>query len=159
MHQDRVAIDPDTGQVTARADWADRPLLSKLTSLGISAHMGRLFGGVSQLALAALALGLICMIVWGYRMWWQRRPTRSLGLGAPAAGRRPSGGSLVAVGAIAVLAGLALPLLGVSLLTFLVLDALVIGYGRPWWRARTATATSGPDEKELVDASTSTDEF
>jgi plastocyanin domain-containing protein len=32
---------------------------------------------VNQILLAALALGLLCVIVWGYRMWWQRRPTRA----------------------------------------------------------------------------------
>ena len=49
----------------------------KLTRLGINAHMGRLFGLVNQLLLAALALGLLCVIFWGYRMWWQRRPART----------------------------------------------------------------------------------
>ena len=39
--------------------------------------MGILFGLVNQILLAALALGLLCVIVWGYRMWWQRRPTRA----------------------------------------------------------------------------------
>ena len=39
--------------------------------------MGYLFGLANQLLLAALAVGLLCVIVWGYRMWWQRRPTRA----------------------------------------------------------------------------------
>ncbi|MEK8104717.1 PepSY-associated TM helix domain-containing protein [Micromonospora sp. M12] len=38
---------------------------------------GVLFGPINQILLAALALGLLCVIVWGYRMWWQRRPTRT----------------------------------------------------------------------------------
>ncbi len=145
VRKDRAAIDPDTGQVSARADWADRPTLSQLSSLGVLAHMGILFGWVNQVALAALATGAICMIVWGFRMWWLRRPTRSTGLGrglvAPAAGKRPSVGAVVALGALAILAGLAMPLLGVSLLAFLLIDAIVIGYRRP---ARTAPASAPP---------------
>ncbi|WP_238432720.1 PepSY-associated TM helix domain-containing protein [Micromonospora tarensis] len=75
--KDRVAVDPTGGQVTARSDFADWPVLAKLSGLGIQAHMGILFGPVNQILLAALALGLLCVIVWGYRMWWQRRPARA----------------------------------------------------------------------------------
>ncbi|MFC6091711.1 PepSY domain-containing protein [Saccharothrix lopnurensis] len=70
---DKVAVDP----ATARADWADRPFLAKLSSLGIQAHMGRLFGLANQIALFLLAAGILTLIVLGYRMWWQRRPTRA----------------------------------------------------------------------------------
>jgi len=41
--------------------------------------MGTLFGIFNQIALALLAIGLIFIILWGYRMWWQRRPTRADG--------------------------------------------------------------------------------
>jgi uncharacterized iron-regulated membrane protein len=51
--------------------------MAKLSKLGVQAHMGYQFGLANQLLLAALALGLLCVIVWGYRMWWQRRPTRT----------------------------------------------------------------------------------
>lgn len=125
---DRIAVDPGTGQVSARADWADRPLLSKLTSLGINAHMGILFGWVNQVLLAALALGLICMIFWGYRMWWQRRPTRELS--PPGAAQRPSFGAIAMLGVLAIGLGLAMPLFGLSLVAFLVIDAVVVSQVR-----------------------------
>jgi uncharacterized iron-regulated membrane protein len=51
--------------------------MARLSKLGVQAHMGYLFGLANQLLLAALALGLLCVIVWGYRMRWQRRPTRA----------------------------------------------------------------------------------
>src|SRR5262249_31046389 len=83
---DRITVDPATATLTARSDFADWPLLAKLSKLGIQAHMGYLFGPANQILLASLALGLLCMIVWGYRMWWQRRPTRTRApLGAPPA--------------------------------------------------------------------------
>lgn len=67
------------------SDW---PLIAKFTQWGIYAHMGNLFGLANQILLAALALGLICVIIWGYRMWWQPRPTRA---GRPAPVGAPLG--------------------------------------------------------------------
>ncbi|GAA2972714.1 hypothetical protein JCM13580A_10270 [Streptomyces drozdowiczii] len=49
---DTAAVDPATGKVTDRASWADYPLLSKMTSWGIDAHMGLLFGLSNQIFLA-----------------------------------------------------------------------------------------------------------
>jgi hypothetical protein len=43
------------------SDW---PLIAKFTQWGIYAHMGNLFGLANQILLAALALGLICVIIW-----------------------------------------------------------------------------------------------
>jgi uncharacterized iron-regulated membrane protein len=126
-----AAIDPASGQVTARTRWADYPLPAKLSKLGVAAHMGLLFGLINQILLAALALGLICVIIWGYRMWWQRRPTRDnqtgrrVPLGSPPARgtwRELSKPALI-IGILLVAAiGWALPVLGVTLLAFLALD-------------------------------------
>ncbi|RKN47737.1 PepSY-associated TM helix domain-containing protein [Micromonospora endolithica] len=129
--RDRVAVDPTAGTVTARSDFADWPLLARLSSLGIQAHMGVLFGPVNQILLAGLALGLLCVIVWGYRMWWQRRPTRTdrrAPVGTPPArgGVRglPWWVLLLAVPATVAL-GWALPWFGVTVLGFLVVDTLL----------------------------------
>jgi uncharacterized iron-regulated membrane protein len=128
VHLDRVAIDSTGHTVAARSNFAEWPLLAQLSKLGVQAHMGNLFGIVNQLLLAALAIGLLCVIVWGYRMWWQRRPTRvdrpALVGTPPARGgwlRLPA--SAIAIGVPVVFAiGWALPLLGVSLAAFLVFD-------------------------------------
>ncbi|MFD6491119.1 PepSY-associated TM helix domain-containing protein [Streptomyces sp. NPDC060188] len=133
--RDSLAVDASIDQVVDRVDFADWPLLSKLTRWGINAHMGTLFGLANQVLLAVLAVGLICVIVWGYRMWWQRRPTRAdrrAPLGAPPARGAwrgvPSAG--LAVGVVAVVAlGWALPLFGIPLAAFLVVD-LVTGVVR-----------------------------
>jgi uncharacterized iron-regulated membrane protein len=97
----------------------------------------------NQLALAALALGLATLVVLGYRMWWQRRPTRATGLRpGPAI---PPGGlarlpwpGLLAVAAVAVAVGWFLPLLGISLAAFLVVDLALALYR---WAA---TSPGGP---------------
>ena len=139
LGRDSIAVDGATGTVTDRSDFADWPFMAKLTQWGIYAHMGQLFGLANQLILAALALGLICVIIWGYRMWWQRRPTREnrrAPVGAPPVGRGawqglPGWGIAVGVPVVFVIAWV-LPLFGVPLLVFLAVD-LVIGAirGRP----------------------------
>ncbi|MCC8242997.1 PepSY domain-containing protein [Saccharothrix sp. NEAU-S10] len=142
---DKVAVDPGNATVTARADFADRPVLAKLSTLGIQAHMGVLFGLVNQIALALLAAGILALVVLGYRMWWQRRPTRA-DRRAPL-GAAPERGTwqhlplwfVIPAPLVLIAIGWAIPLLGLSLLAFLVLDAL-IGLARRRGRARTDAA-------------------
>ncbi|WP_218004800.1 PepSY-associated TM helix domain-containing protein [Actinomadura macra] len=130
VHQDKIAVDASTVRVSARVNWADHPWLAKLSTLGIQFHMGRLFGLPNQILLSATALGLLGIIGWGYRMWWRRRPTRN-GRRAPF-GRPPARGSwrrlprpLLLLGIPAVLfVGWAIPLFGITLLAFLMVDAI-----------------------------------
>ncbi|TNH28064.1 PepSY domain-containing protein [Micromonospora orduensis] len=145
--KDRVAVDPTGGTITARSDFADWPLLAKLSGLGIQAHMGILFGPINQILLAALALGLLCVIVWGYRMWWQRRPTRAdrralAGTPPPRGGVRglPLWALLIGV-PVTVAIGWALPLFGVTLLAFLIIDVVAGAVSR---RRRPASAPTSP---------------
>jgi uncharacterized iron-regulated membrane protein len=127
---DSIAVDGATGQVTDVLRFAQWPLAAKLTSWGIQLHMGLQFGLVNQIALAALAVALVTVVVRGYLMWWRRRPTRG---SAWAAGRPPLRGALrqvhpaQAVGVLvaAALVGWFVPLLGLSLIAFLLVDALV----------------------------------
>jgi uncharacterized iron-regulated membrane protein len=128
VQRDEVALDPYTGAVTESIAWSDFPVMAKLTRIGILAHMGSLFGLVSQLALAAMALGLLCVLFWGYRMWWQRRPTRGARRPTPPVRRgtmrtlsQPASFAIV-LGAVVV--GWLLPVFGVSLLVFVAGDAI-----------------------------------
>ncbi|MET0190184.1 MAG: PepSY-associated TM helix domain-containing protein [Pseudonocardia sediminis] len=123
--QDSVAVDPSTGAVVDQLRFADWPVAAKLARWGIDAHMGILFGVANQIVLAALALAIICLVVWGYRMWWLRRPTRGGFAGPPGVRSKPAFSAVLTVGAVAVLVGLALPVFGVSLIAFLLLDAVV----------------------------------
>ncbi|GAA4934959.1 PepSY-associated TM helix domain-containing protein [Streptomonospora halophila] len=142
---DSAAVSAETAEVTDVVRFADYPLMAKLTTWGIDAHMGTLFGPANQLLLTALAGGLITVIVMGYRMWWQRRPTRSgaLGVGRPfprGSFRALPLGYKLAVVLLLALIGFAVPLLGASLLLFLAVDVLL------GWRARTkGSRPPGPD--------------
>lgn len=126
---DAVAVDGESLEVVDRYVFAEADIASKLTRWGIDLHMGVLFGVVNQLVLFVIASALVAMIVWGYLMWWQRRPTRE----GPGVGRPPRRGALrrapwwgvalvlLAAGAV----GLLLPLVGVSLVVFVVIDTVV----------------------------------
>lgn len=127
---DAVAVDAVTGNVVNRYDFATQPLVAKLVNWTIDAHMGILFGLANQLLLAATAVGLIVVIIAGYRAWWQRRPTRSTTRRWARPPRRGAWRQLhpallatvvLLTGAIAWLA----PLFGGSLLAFLVIDGIV----------------------------------
>ncbi|MFH9084934.1 PepSY-associated TM helix domain-containing protein [Streptomyces sp. NPDC017673] len=124
--QDSVAVDPATGQVTDELRFADHPLLAKLTRWGIDLHTGVLFGLVNQIALALLVLALVLLVVWGYRMWWQRGRGTAFGRPIPrgAWAEVPPYLLVPALAAVAVL-GWFVPLLGVPLACFLAVDILL----------------------------------
>ncbi len=127
---DSAAVAQDTAEVVEVVRFEDYPLMAKLSRWGVDGHMGLLFGVANQLLLTALCGGLIWMIVFGYRMWWQRRPTRG---GVWGVGRPYPRGSFLALSwplklaVILACAGIgwAMPVLGVSLVAFLLFDALV----------------------------------
>jgi uncharacterized iron-regulated membrane protein len=132
---DAVAVDALTGAVVDAVRFADYPLMAKLARWGIDAHMGVLFGVANQLVLVVFGLGLLALIVLGYRMWWQRRPTRGHGRwqgGRPVPrGRLRGAGRPAALAAVvlAVVIGWFAPLFGISLLAFLGVDVLLARRG------------------------------
>jgi len=113
LRSDAVAVTPN-GEVIDRINSADWPLAAQLTSWLIQLHMGTLFGIYSQVALAALALGLLVVSIAGLWMWW-KKPRRSL----PELKIPPA--VLAGVVAYSIIA----PLFGVSLLIFFLGDWLV----------------------------------
>jgi uncharacterized iron-regulated membrane protein len=126
---DTMAVDPATGRITATLPFSDYSLAAKLARWGIDAHMGLLFGVANQILLTLLAVGLIAVIGWGYRMWWLRRPAR----GDARAGRPPVRGAwrripgrvLAPVLVVTAVVGYYLPVFGLSLLGFLVADVII----------------------------------
>lgn len=134
---DTIAIDPQTLQVTSRADFETFPIVAKLIRWGIDAHMGILFGVANQIVMAALGTALIVMIVYGYRIWWTRRP-------APGAVPRTlirawcylSLPAKVGVILVAAALGWALPVMGASLMAFLAVDIVR-------WRLSSRKGASG----------------
>ncbi len=137
---DAVAVNGSTMQVTDRVDFAEFGIPAKLTRWGIDTHSGTMFGLPNQLLLFMTALGIIVMTVWGYVMWWQRRPTKT----SNRPGRAPERGALrrapwwgvALVIAVGVAIGLVLPLVGWPLVAFVVIDTII------GWRARRSAAVA-----------------
>lgn len=122
---DTIAIDPATYAITSRADFETFPLIAKLIRWGVDMHMGILFGWPNQLLMAAIGLALSAMIVLGYRMWWLRRPAAGAGgQTLTQAWRELPWPGRIAAAAAALALGWCLPVMGVSLLAFLAVDAL-----------------------------------
>ena len=133
---DAVSVDPHSLHILDRTRFEDFPLMAKLTRWGVDFHMGILFGLANQLLLIAFGIALCVLIVWGYRMWWMRRPAQSavnpvqtlcqswLAL---------SGWARAVTAMVSVLLGLAMPVMGVSLALFVLVD---------WLRWRAATGVS-----------------
>lgn len=122
---DSIAVDPRTMTVTSRAEFSHYPLIAKLIRWGIDFHMGVLFGLANQLLLAAFGLTLCFMIILGYVMWWKRRPSvasEKETISYIWAHLTWPNQLLTAV--IAIGLGLALPVLGGSLLAFIMIDIL-----------------------------------
>lgn len=137
---DAVAVDPTSFKVVDQVHFAQYSLPAKLTRWGIDAHMGVLFGLANQLVLVAIALGLLVMTVWGYLLWWRRRPSRDPAQpGLIALWRQLPPLPRLLVPVTAVLLGLSLPVLGGSLLLFLLLDAL-LGLRGPALRTEAGSA-------------------
>ncbi|CNG72475.1 TPA: PepSY domain-containing protein [Yersinia enterocolitica] len=130
---DARAFDIKTMQLVDQLNFDRFPLVAKLIRWGIDAHMGILFGAANQLVLIFFGLGLCSTIIMGYCMWWRRRPKHQ---------RFPVQGSLMSsLGRLSLtgkalcllptlLLAFSLPLMGISLAAFLLIDSLC------WFKAR-----------------------
>jgi uncharacterized iron-regulated membrane protein len=122
---DTIAIDPASMVVTSRADFDTFTIIPKLIRWGIDIHMGIKFGLINQIVMAMIGSALCVSIVYGYVLWWKRRPAP----GAPARTLIQSWlylGTLskLCVLAVALALGLALPVMGLSLIAFVLIDGI-----------------------------------
>ena len=116
---DEVSVDGSTGEVIDRQPFSSLPLFSKLSSWGIYLHTGIMFGLPLQIALFALGLAIAALVILGYYMWFKRRPRF-----VPTS---RFSWATTALGALfAATVGVFLPLLGITLAAFLVLDVILM---------------------------------
>lgn len=140
QHQNRplratVWLDPQTASVEKRSEFSDKSTVDKVVGVGIAAHEGQLFGWFNQLLGVVTALGLVTLAVSGFMLWRKRKPDNALGAPSPTDDRKAKivGGGILAL-------GIFLPLVGISLVTLLVLEWLVIRRVKPlavWLGVRT----------------------
>lgn len=116
-----VTLSP-SGQVLKRVAFADRPLIDRIVAVGVAAHEGQLFGLLNQLLGLSTAIGLFTLSISAVVLWWHRKPLGRLG--APDAAADTRFGAAV-LGA-ATLLGVALPMLGLSMVVVAVIERLVL---------------------------------
>jgi uncharacterized iron-regulated membrane protein len=116
-----IHLDQYSGAVLFDARYADLGAAARAIELGTSIHVGQEFGRVNQLAMLLACAAIVVMSVAAVAMWWKRRPAGALGAPRyPPDYRIPRG-----VVAIAAIAAVALPLMGLSLLVMLAVDLVL----------------------------------
>jgi len=122
----QVTYDPVTGAETGRSGFADKHVIDRIVNTGIAWHEGQLFGFANQLLGVATAIALMAISALGAMMWLKRRPRGEVGA-PPAAQGAWTRGPIVAL----VVAGVLLPLFGLSALALALLDRIVAAARRP----------------------------
>lgn len=122
-----VGLDAATARVVDRRDFAGKPLIERIVGVGASMHEGQLYGLANQLLGLFTALCLILVAVSSTVLWWRRRPVGLLG--APPG--RPARGLAAGFFILLAVIGILLPLFGVSLLTVLLAERLIVWRSPP----------------------------
>jgi len=106
------------GHVTSKAGFADQNVLDRFVGVGIAAHEGHLFGRINLIDRHQPDRH------YGKRhhLWTRRKPKELLGAPRPVAAPRFSG----ALVAIILLVAFVIPLFGLSLLTILALERILL---------------------------------
>jgi uncharacterized iron-regulated membrane protein len=117
-----LMIDPVMLEVISREDFRNKKPLDQVVGYGIAAHEGQLFGWFNQALGLLTALGLMTLCVSAVVMWWQRRPTDTLGAPQILPDERLAPGLAV----IIIVLGIFLPVLGISLIVIGLTEWLVL---------------------------------
>lgn len=122
--QDRTThIDQYSGAILADVTWEDYSWMAKFMAAGIALHTGEV-SIINKLLNVFFCIAFIAVCVTGVIMWWKRRPAGKKKLGAPPTFEKSGIWKLGAV--TMVLVGFAFPLAGATIVTVLILDALLM---------------------------------
>ena len=117
-----VKVDGATGTVVDRVTFAQRQWIDRVVGYGVALHEGAYFGIANQLLGTLTALLLVTLAISGTVLWWRRRPIGLLG--APMPLSRPRFGWALIAAIVAL--GLYLPMFGITLITMLAAERLVL---------------------------------
>lgn len=120
LYIDRYSFRPIGPEVR----YADYGVVGRAVESGVQLHMGNYFGRANQWVMLIPCIAIWVLTISGVAMWWKRRPAGRIGAPPRLSGARVGG--LVAA---LLVAGIALPLFGVSLIVIGALDRLVL-WGR-----------------------------
>ena len=124
-----LELDGARSTIVSRRDFSQRSLLDRMIGVGIAAHEGQLFAPLNQFIGLFTAVSLWLVSISALVMWWRRRPAGALGAPAPVAATPLAAGVI----AIIVLLGIALPMLGITLLIVWTVERTLL---RRWPAAR-----------------------
>jgi uncharacterized iron-regulated membrane protein len=122
QHARTAFVDQYSGKVLANNGWQDKGALSKATSFGIIAHMGRQYGPLNATVMGGACLAIIAAVVSAPVMFWKRRPKGTLGNPRRPLDPRIPRQALI----VAMLLGVLYPMLGVSIVLVAAFDVLVV---------------------------------
>lgn len=125
---DSVAIDPESLLVTDRANFADFPIMAKLTRWGIDIHMGSLFGLINQILLVFMAVGIAILAMTGYLVWLKKSGLKKLVGNKNTLFkelREQSKFNLVLIVLLTLIIGAFLPAFLLSLIGFMIIEELL----------------------------------
>jgi uncharacterized iron-regulated membrane protein len=130
-HARTAFVDQYSGEVLANNGWLDKGALSKATSFGIIAHMGRQYGPLNAIVMGGACLAIIAAVISAPVMFWKRRPKKTLG--TP---RRPLNAHIPRQAmVVAMILGVIYPMLGVSIVLVAAFDQVVVRRFGPLRRA------------------------
>lgn len=115
---DTVSLDARTLEVVKQQRSDQQPWPSRILRWSIDAHTGVLFGLANQVLLLIVGAGIVFMVCLGYLLCWQRRLDRAASPTLVQAWRACTPVRQTGLLLVTLLLGLALPLLGISLLLF-----------------------------------------
>lgn len=117
-----IHLDQYSGKPLIDMSYADYGPLGKALEWGINVHMGQEFGLANQLLMLAACLAIVLLCVSALVMWWKRRPQGSFGVPPLPAERA----TLRVVVALLAIGGLVFPLVGLSLIAMVMIDAVLV---------------------------------
>lgn len=123
--QRTLFFDRYTGALIREVGYADYGWAAKAIELGVQLHMGNYFGRINQIVMLIPCLGILLLVISGITMWWKRRPGGKLAA-PPKVPEARLKGAMVLMG----LAGIAMPLFGLSLLVIVAVDRAIALRGK-----------------------------
>lgn len=117
-----LTLEPGTGEITGRDDFAAKHPIDQAIGYGIAAHEGQLFGLANQLLGLLAAAGLVTLSVSGVVMWRRRGPQGLLGAPERLANVNAARGVGLAILAL----GVFMPVLGASLILVALVEFLFL---------------------------------
>lgn len=116
-----IYFDQYSGKLISKVGYEDYGILGKWFTWGIPLHEGHLFGWPNKIINLVVCLAFITIIIWGYKMWLDRKVKGKLS--APP--KTLMGKSFVGFIILLVTLGIVMPLFGLSLIAIAFIELII----------------------------------